>query len=135
MGALEKWSNRDNSLSPERRLMNEALARIGQAEIETRAGGRRAGRLVFILDLTGSRRQALRRARVATTEMLTAVKRIGSVAVKLIYYRGRNELKASGWESDPDVLSRVMERLSCEGGETQIGRALRSVLKLEKESV
>lgn len=133
MGAMEKWNHENSSLTSERRLMNEALARIGQ--IETQGAARRSGRLVFILDLTGSRKASLRQARIATAEMFTAVKRIGSVAVRLIYYRGVRECKSSDWQSDPEVISRAMKSLSVETGETQIARSLRLVLEREKEPV
>jgi hypothetical protein len=133
MGEMEKWKNGDTPLTPERRLMNEALARIGQSE--TQGAARRSGRLVFILDLTGSRKASLRQAHVATAEMFAAVKRIGSVAVRLIYYRGDHECKASEWQSDPEIISRAMQLLSVETGETQIARSLRLVLEREKEPV
>lgn len=39
MGVLQKWNNDNQSLTPERRLMNEALAQIAQNAIaETRRG-------------------------------------------------------------------------------------------------
>ena len=77
MGALEKWNNGDASLTPERRLMNEALARIGAVNVtETRGAARRSGRLVFALDLTSSREPGLREARIATAAMFDALKAI-----------------------------------------------------------
>ncbi len=130
MNALERRGSANQPLSPERRLMNEALARIGASGTPEV----RRGRLVFILDLTSSRNRGLHQARVATAAMFDAIKRLGSIAVKLIYYRG-HECKASGWESDPEVVSRAMGRLSCEAGVTQIARALRCVLEQEKESI
>jgi hypothetical protein len=75
----------------------------------------------------------LHRARIATAAMFDAIKRIGSVAVKLIYFRGDNECRAGSWEHDPAVVSRAMQRLSCELGMTQIARALQCVLKRETE--
>jgi hypothetical protein len=132
MNALEKRSNDNQPLTPERRLMNEALARIGAMGSRST---QRGGRLVFILDLTGSRKPSLRQARIATAAMFDAIKRIGSIAVKLIFYRGNDDCQSSQWESDPAVVSRAMERLSCEAGETQIGRSLRYVLEQEKEPV
>jgi hypothetical protein len=77
------------------------------------------------LDLTGSREHSLKQARVATAAMFDAIKALGAVAVKLVYYRGNNECKASEWQSNRDILSQAMRRLSCETGETQIDRVLR----------
>ena len=143
MSALDKWNNGNSALTPERRLMNEALARIAHSAVtETRRGAEhldkparvsKPGRLVFVLDLTSSRGPGLQRARVATAAMFDAIKRIGSVAVKLIYFRGDNECRAGSWERDPAVVSRDMQRLSCKLGMTQIARALDCVLKGEAE--
>ena len=135
MGAMEKWNNGDTSLTPERRLMNEALARIGRIDvIETRGAARRAGRLMFAVDLTSSREATLREARIATAAMFEALKSIEAdrLAVKLVYYRGSRECRSSGWEKDAGVLRRAMEKLSCKAGYTQIARVLRLALA-EKE--
>jgi hypothetical protein len=137
MNELNKWNNGNSSLTPERRLMNEALARLGQVESagpETRGAVKRAGRLIFILDLTGSREPGLKQARIATAAMFDAIKKIGSVSIKLIYFRG-SECKAGRWENNPATVSKTMQKLSCKVGGTQIGRALRCVLEGEKEPV
>jgi hypothetical protein len=116
--SLEKQTT-DMSLSVERRLMNEALARLDQIGLK-RADPVRSGRLIFGLDLTGSRTASLKSARQATAAMFDTIKAIGSIAVKLIYYRG-DECRASKWHDDPHVISESMRRLSCEVGMTQIG--------------
>jgi len=123
---------RAGSVSDDARAIEAALARIGQEETETPDRSKRPGRLVFILDLTASRKPSLMRARIATAEMFLAVKRIGAVAVKLIYYRG-DEVVAGAWESDPEAVSRTMRQLSCESGETQIVRALQLAVRGDKE--
>jgi hypothetical protein len=117
--------------SLERQLMNEALARLGH--LEARPNGpspaRRSGRLLFGLDLTGSREHGLRQARIATAAMFDTVKALGAVAVKLVYYRGSNELRATEWHDDPGIVSRAMLGLSCKTGETQIWKVLRFALR------
>lgn len=130
---LEKQTNEHRTLSVERRLMNEALARLDQVGLK-RSEPARTGRLLFGLDLTGSRQASLKSARHATAAMFDAIKAIGSIAVKLIYYRGRDECRASGWYDDPQILSEFMRRLSCELGLTQIARLLKLALS-EKETV
>ena len=127
MNILVKWRNDEKALDVERRLMKEALARLGQVE-EKNNRQRSASRLIFGLDLTGSREGSLRQARIATKEMFDAIKAIGTIAVKLIYYRGRDECRQSKWFDDPDILSRSMRKLSCEVGGTQIARLLKLVL-------
>lgn len=102
-----------------------ALAKLKEARML--CAPRRA-RVVFGLDLTASREANLRKAREATAAMFGAIEGIGTVALKLVYYRGDNECRASQWHDDPRVLDRYMRQLSCEGGATQIARLLRFVL-------
>jgi hypothetical protein len=131
---LEKWRGSDDqALSPERRLMKEALARLDQVKKDATPPMRLA-RLAFILDLTGSRSASLENARIATVAMFDTLKAIGAITVKMIYFRGAKECKASAWETDPSAVSRTMEHLDCEIGQTQIARALRQVLS-EREPV
>jgi len=88
----------------------------------------RRGRLIFCLDLTASRQAALRQARIATATMFDAIKAAGKIVLKLAYFRGDSECRASGWHDDPHIVSLWMQRLACESGETQIARLLRMVL-------
>jgi hypothetical protein len=114
--------------SPQRKLISEALARI-EGVRETRAGGG----LIFGIDLTASREESLREARIATAAMFDVLRSIAAdrLAVKLVYYRGQ-ECRASGWEHDPAVLRRAMEKLSCKAGATQITEVLRLALAEKK---
>jgi hypothetical protein len=56
--------------------------------------------------------------------MFEAVKSIGSIALKLVYYRGNEECRASRWHDHAGDLTPLMERLCCEAGYTQIARVL-----------
>jgi hypothetical protein len=42
----------------------------------------------------------------------------------LVYFRGLNECRASGWVADSGKLAALMSRIDCQGGHTQIGRVL-----------
>ena len=128
--ALEKQRSAERALDIERRLMNEALALLEPVERKSSID-RPAGRLMFALDLTGSREHSLRHARIATAAMFDTIKAIGAVAVKLIYYRGTSECRAGAWHRDPAIVCRSMLTLTCESGETQIARLLRVVLAEE----
>lgn len=128
--ALEKQRSAERALDIERQLMNEALGRLERVE-RNNAIDRPAGRLMFALDLTGSREHSLRHARIATAAMFDAVKAIGAVYVKLIYYRGNSECRAGAWHRDPAIVYRSMLSLTCKTGETQIARLLRVVLAEE----
>jgi hypothetical protein len=105
-------------------LMETALAKLKQASKLTTA----RGRLIFGLDLTGSREATLYKARTATAAMFEAIRVLGSISVKLVYYRGDRECRAGKWHDDAGVLDQHMRRLSCETGYTQIARVLRFVL-------
>src|ERR1700693_3235419 len=86
------------------------------------SGGR--GRLIFALDATARREPSWDRACRLQGEMFEANAALGGADVKLVYYRGFNECQASRWMSNAADLHRVMRRVSCLGGETQIERVL-----------
>jgi cytosine/adenosine deaminase-related metal-dependent hydrolase len=44
--------------------------------------------------------------------------------VQLVYYRGFNECRGSGWIADGTRLAALMSGISCRGGRTQIGKIL-----------
>ena len=90
------------------------------------SGGR--GRLIFALDATASREPSWDRACRLQGEMFEATAALGGLDVKLVYYRGFNECQASRWMSNAADLHRVMRRVSCRGGETQIERVLAHAL-------
>src|SRR5713226_5134943 len=86
------------------------------------SGGR--GRLIFALDATASREPSWDRACRIQGEMFEATTALGGLDVKLVFYRGFDECKASRWLSSATELHRVMRAVSCLGGETQIERVL-----------
>jgi hypothetical protein len=86
------------------------------------------GRLIFALDATASREPSWDRACRIQGEMFEATAALGGLDVKLVYYRGFNECKASRWMTNAADLHRVMRAVSCLGGETQIERVLTHAL-------
>src|SRR5258708_20751122 len=86
------------------------------------AGGR--GRLVFALDATMSRQPTWDMACTLQAEMFREAASIGSLDIRLVYYRGFNECRATGWISDSAQLARLMGKINCRGGNTQIGKLL-----------
>src|ERR1700730_14348282 len=86
------------------------------------AGGR--GRLIFALDATASRQPSWDRACRIQGEMFEAPAARGGLDVKLLFYRGFAECKASRWMQNAADLHRAMRAVSCVGGETQIERVL-----------
>ena len=82
------------------------------------------GRLIFAMDATMSRQPTWDLALALQSEMFAAVKTVGGLDVQLVYFRGFNECQASKWVGDPETLARLMRRVSCEGGFTQVRKVL-----------
>src|SRR6266852_4239477 len=98
------------------------LADLNRAPAVRPGGGR--GRLIFALDATASREPSWDRACRIQGEMFEATAGLGGLDVRLVFYRGFDECKASRWMSNAADLHRVMRAVSCLGGETQIERVL-----------
>jgi hypothetical protein len=57
-------------------------------------------------------------------EMFEEARKVGSLDIQLVYYRGFKECRASRWVSDATSLRDLMTGIECRGGNTQIGRIL-----------
>ena len=86
------------------------------------AGAR--GRLVFALDATMSRQPTWDMACALQADMFREAAAIGSLDIRLVYYRGLDECRATGWISDSAQLAKLMGKIDCRGGNTQIGKVL-----------
>src|SRR6202162_2771503 len=86
------------------------------------AGAR--GRLVFALDATMSRQPTWDMACALQADMFREAAALGSLDIRLVYYRGLSECRASGWISDSAQLAKLMSKIDCRGGNTQIGKVL-----------
>src|SRR4030081_3271448 len=82
------------------------------------------GRLVFALDATMSRQPTWDMACALQADMFREAASLGSLDIRLVYYRGLNECRASGWISDSAQLAKLMGKIGCRGGNTQIGNVL-----------
>ena len=82
------------------------------------------GRLIFAMDATMSRQPTWDLALELQGDMFEAVKQVGGLDVQLVYFRGFRECQASKWVSDPAALARLMRKVHCEGGHTQIRKVL-----------
>jgi hypothetical protein len=85
-------------------------------------GGR--GRLIFALDATMSRQPSWDLACHLQAGMFAAAAGVGGLEVKLVYFRGHAEARASRWVADAGALTGLMQGIACHGGLTQIGRVL-----------
>jgi hypothetical protein len=102
------------------------IAQLRQAP--ARAAGQR-GRLIFALDATASREPTWDMASHIQAEMFAETAALGGLDVQLVYYRGFGQCRASGWVGDSADLVRLMQKVRCEAGRTQIERVLDHALK------
>jgi len=127
----------DRKLSATEPVSAPALGRSDKSEIEAfvrqaralgaAAGG--SGRLILSLDATMSRQPTWDLACSLQGEMFDAVGKAGSLAVQLVYFRGLGECRSSSFVTDTDSLKRLMTRIECRSGHTQIRKVLSHALK------
>jgi hypothetical protein len=82
------------------------------------------GRLIFALDATMSRQPTWDMACALQADMFREAAGLGSLDIRLVYYRGFDECRASSWISDSAHLAKLMGKIDCRGGNTQIGKVL-----------
>lgn len=82
------------------------------------------GRMIFALDATMSRQPTWDMACALQADMFREAAALGSLDIRLVYYRGFNECRASSWISDSSKLAGLMSKIDCRGGNTQIGKVL-----------
>src|SRR6266516_5949891 len=82
------------------------------------------GRLVFAPVATMSRQPTWDMACALQADMFREAASLGSLDIRLVYYRGLNECRATRWISDSAQLARLMSKIDCQGGNTQIGKVL-----------
>jgi hypothetical protein len=88
------------------------------------ASGKR-GRLIFALDATMSRQPTWDSACALQADMFRTAAAVGGLDIQLMYFRGLNECRASGWVADSARLATLMAAIDCRGGQTQIGTVLK----------
>lgn len=85
------------------------------------------GHLVFALDATMSRQPTWDMATGLQAQMFKTAADVGGLSVQLVYFRGLTECRASPWVAEADALTRLMTKIDCRGGHTQIGKVLSHV--------
>jgi hypothetical protein len=116
-------SRADGSLSAPSRSEIDAFL----AEIRDRTPGSSTGRgrLIFALDATASRQPTWDNACQLQAEMFREVATSGGLDMQLVFYRGFDQCRASKWISHPEELTKLMSRIMCQAGETQIEKVLK----------
>jgi hypothetical protein len=92
------------------------------------------GRLIFALDATMSRQPTWDMACALQADMFREAGSVGTLDIRLVYYRGLDECRASAWISDSARLARLMGKIDCRGGNTQIGKVLSEARREAKAS-
>lgn len=87
------------------------------------------GRLILALDATMSRQPTWDMACEIQSRMFDAVGKAGGLQVQLVYYRGFGECAASRFVNDTGALKKLMTKIDCRGGHTQIRKVLAHALK------
>jgi len=110
---------------PSRRSSSQDIQRFLQKSRTITQFVDKQPRLLFAIDATASRQPTWDSASHLQQEMFRATRDVAALAVQLCYYRGFHQFFASQWLTDSEQLSRLMARVHCEGGHTQIARLLR----------
>jgi hypothetical protein len=103
---------------------DEIAAFVAKARAMSPHAAGAKGRLVFALDATMSRQPTWDMACALQADMFREAASLGSLDIRLVYYRGLNECRASSWISDSAHLAKLMAKIDCRGGNTQIGKVL-----------
>ena len=107
------------SSKPEIKAFLDQVHALGPS---TARGGH--GRLIFALDATMSRQPTWDSACTLQADMFREASGIGRLDIQLVYFRGLNECRASGWVTQSRRLAELMSHIDCRGGQTQISKVL-----------
>jgi len=113
------------------REIDDFLRKVAAIPAAKAAGER--GRLIFAIDATASRRPTWDLACELQSEMFVETAALGGLEIQLAYYRGFREFTAGPWLGNSDELVRVMTRVECLGGRTQIRKVLRHAVAESKK--
>lgn len=127
MGGKDKSLRPAGSRTPQRSSNREIDAFLEQAKSLAPTGDT-AGRLLFALDATASREPVWDRAMQIQGEMFLAASRLGTLSIKVAYYRGLMECQALPWSGNGEELLGKMTGIRCAAGTTQIERILKLAL-------
>ena len=107
---------------------SEISESVGVDDFLTRATmivpNQQLGRIIFALDATASRQAGWDTACQLQGEMFSCANAYGALEIQLLFYRGFGECRAGNWTCDTEILKQQMNRVTCQGGTTQIERVL-----------
>jgi hypothetical protein len=121
MSKTESTARSSTEIDPTRSDIDAFIAEMTKTQTSGISG---TGRLIFALDATMSREETWDMACHLQGEMFRTVASIGGLNVQLVYYRSLDECRASRWITDTNHLAKLMTKISCRAGRTQIGKVL-----------
>src|ERR1700730_14788805 len=107
------------SSKPEIETFIEQVRALGPSSAQSHRG-----RLIFALDATMSRQPTWDTACALQADMFREAASIGGLDIQLVYFRGLNECRASGWVAGSERLGVFMPAIDCRGGRTQSAKVL-----------
>src|SRR3569833_413147 len=114
----------DKSGTPANTSSADIAAFVAKARaMSPHAAGARC-RLELAHDATMSRQPTWDMACALQADMFREAAALGSLDIRLVYYRGLNECRATGWIAASAQLAKLMAKINCRGGNTQIGKVL-----------
>jgi hypothetical protein len=119
---------KNHEIAPQESSRSEIDAFLSTMRAAPTAPASGNGRLIFAMDATMSRQPTWDIALQVQAEMFKAVKAAGGLTVKLVFFRGLDECRASRWVGDATALARLMTAVECRGGHTQIRKVLKLAL-------
>jgi len=124
MGGEDRKSSMPAPQGAASRDVDLFLEQARRVPVPAPEGSAARGRLLFCMDATASREPTWDQASRIQGDMFVAAERLGGLAVRLAFYRGFDEFKVSKWATDGVELARLMTRVECLAGRTQIARSL-----------
>ncbi|QYO78639.1 VWA domain-containing protein [Devosia salina] len=118
----KKPARQGDAIAPQGAVRDEVAAFVKKVGQLARPNASEDGRLLFAMDATMSRQPTWDMAVSLQAGMFEAIPKDAALQVQLIYFRGLGECRASKWMRDASALARVMSTISCQGGNTQIGK-------------
>ena len=113
--------------------INQFLNKVESTPLATPTADGQAGKLIFALDATASRQATWDQASALQADMFTKTKGISALSLQLVYFRGYDECRASPWLDNSAGLLRMMNKISCVAGRTQISRVLKHAIAESKQ--
>ncbi len=110
------------------------LDAVKNTPLPTPAKNGESGQLIFALDATASRQATWDQASALQADMFTKTQGLSALKLQLVYYRGYDECRASPWLSTSASLLRMMNKITCIAGRTQIERVLKHAIAEAKQS-